>query len=196
MPEGLVALSAALKLCGWVSTLAVSPYAFITPDGSLMIAYRKPLLLCSLVLIAGCTDVQTTVYQEGLVTESGEPAYITIQHCLIGVRDGMPQRAIRNQEEAAEFAAEILERAKAGEDFAGLVRQYTDDSAPGIYKLANHGYESDAGGQIPSRAISARGSMVPGFGDVGFKLEVGEIGMASYDSTTSRFGYHIIKRIK
>lgn len=161
-----------------------------------MNACQKLLVLFSLALLVGCTDAQTTVYQEGLMTESGEPAYITIQHCLIGFRESMPERAIRSPEEAAEFAAEILEQAKAGEDFDSLVRQHTDDSAPGIYKLANHGYESDAGGQIPSRAIAARGSMVAGFGDVGFKLEVGEIGMASYDPAASPFGYHIIKRIK
>lgn len=130
------------------------------------------------------------------MTDTGEPAYITIQHCLIGVREAMPDRAMRNQEEAAKLAAELLEKAKTGDDFGDIVRQYTDDSAPGIYKLANHGYESDPNERVPSRVIHARGGMVSAFGDVGFALEVGEVGLAEYDLDTSPFGYHIIKRLK
>jgi parvulin-like peptidyl-prolyl isomerase len=38
--------------------------------------------------------------------------------------------------------------------------------------------------------------MVPAFGNVGFKLEVGEIGIADYDPLTSKYGYHIIKRVR
>jgi parvulin-like peptidyl-prolyl isomerase len=38
--------------------------------------------------------------------------------------------------------------------------------------------------------------MVPAFGDAGFPLKVGEIGMASYDSTKSPYGWHIVKRLK
>ena len=41
-----------------------------------------------------------------------------------------------------------------------------------------------------------REQMAPAFGDVGFKLEVGEVGLAEPNATTSPFGYHIIKRIK
>ncbi|MAW59971.1 MAG: hypothetical protein CMJ94_03930 [Planctomycetes bacterium] len=42
----------------------------------------------------------------------------------------------------------------------------------------------------------ARGAMAPAFGDVGFKLQVGEVGLAEPDAQKSPFGYHIIKRIK
>ena len=34
------------------------------------------------------------------------------------------------------------------------------------------------------------------FGDVGFELEVGEIGMADYDPEKSQYGWHIIKRLE
>jgi len=40
-----------------------------------------------------------------------------------------------------------------------------------------------------------RSAMVPAFGDVGFALEVGELGMAPYHDEASPFGWHIIKRI-
>jgi len=42
----------------------------------------------------------------------------------------------------------------------------------------------------------ARDSMVPAFGNVGFTLQVGQIGIADYDQTASPFGYHIIKRLQ
>jgi hypothetical protein len=38
--------------------------------------------------------------------------------------------------------------------------------------------------------------MVPAFGDVGFRITVGEVGLADYDAKASPFGLHIIKRIK
>ncbi len=40
----------------------------------------------------------------------------------------------------------------------------------------------------------SRGDMVPAFGDVGFTLQVGEVGMAPFDAQSSPFGFHIIKR--
>ena len=43
---------------------------------------------------------------------------------------------------------------------------------------------------------SARESMVRAFGDVSFKLRVGDIRMAPYDPQTSPYGWHILKRLK
>lgn len=40
-----------------------------------------------------------------------------------------------------------------------------------------------------------RAAMVPAFGDVGFSLEVGEVGLAGYDEKASPFGWHVIKRL-
>ena len=119
-----------------------------------------------------------------------EPDHITIQHVLVGFTGSVPGKNIsRTQDEAKKLADEILARAKKGENFDELVKKYTDDSAPGIYSMANHGVVS-AAGEYP------RGRMVAAFGDAGFPLQVGEIGMASYDSTKSPFGWHIVKRLK
>jgi hypothetical protein len=38
--------------------------------------------------------------------------------------------------------------------------------------------------------------MVPAFGNVGFSISPGNIGIADYDATASPFGWHIIKRLK
>ena len=97
----------------------------------------------------------------------------------------------RSKEAAAKLAAEVLEKAKSGEDFETMVKAYTDDSPPGIYKMANSGLPADTGAGVYSRD-----GMVPAFGNVGFKLEVGEYGMSEYDPTASPFGWHIIKRLK
>jgi parvulin-like peptidyl-prolyl isomerase len=40
-----------------------------------------------------------------------------------------------------------------------------------------------------------RAAMVPAFGDIGFALEPGEIGVAGYDDEASPFGWHVIRRI-
>ena len=116
-----------------------------------------------------------------------EPERIEIQHVLISFA-GTGTKARRSQAEAAELAVATLGRANAGEDFDALVRELTDDSPPGIYRLSNNGV-SPASGEYP------RGRMVAAFGNVGFDLGVGDIGMADFDPRTSPYGWHIIKRL-
>ncbi len=41
-----------------------------------------------------------------------------------------------------------------------------------------------------------RTGLVPAFGDVGFTLKVGEVGLATFDAEKSPFGFHIIKRLE
>ena len=121
---------------------------------------------------------------------ASEPDHITIQHVLIGFKGSVPGKSItRTQDEAKTLAEDVLARAKKGESFDELVKKYTDDSAPGIYKMANTGL-------TPADGEYARNRMVPAFGDAGFPLKVGEIGMAPYDTTKSPYGWHIVKRVK
>ena len=118
------------------------------------------------------------------------PAHIQVQHVLIGFTGSVPGKNIsRSKEEARTLAYQILDRAKAGEDFDALVRQYTDDSPPGIYGMSGTGVPA-AQGEYP------REQMVPAFGNVGFAIQVGEVGIADYDATASPFGYHVIKRLQ
>jgi parvulin-like peptidyl-prolyl cis-trans isomerase-like protein len=118
------------------------------------------------------------------------PEHITVQHILIGFRGSVGDKVIqRSKDEAKKLAYEILERARKGEDFDGLVRQYTDDSPPGIYSMSNNGVAA-APREFP------RGNMVPAFGNIGFAMSPGNIGIADYDPQASPFGWHIIKRLK
>jgi parvulin-like peptidyl-prolyl isomerase len=118
------------------------------------------------------------------------PAHIQVQHILIGFAGSVPNKNItRTADEAKTLAYQILARAKAGEDFDALVKQYTDDQPPGIYAMSGSGVP-------PSQGEYARDQMVPAFGNVGFAINVGEIGIADYDATKSPYGWHIIKRLR
>ncbi len=122
-----------------------------------------------------------------------EPEHISVQHILIGFAgSARGTKAQRTPEDAKKLAHDVLERAKKGEDFDALVKQYTDDRPPGIYAMANHGVTPRT---TAPREFERKG-MVAAFGDVGFKLAVGEIGMSDYDPAKSPYGYHIIKRLE
>jgi len=119
-----------------------------------------------------------------------EPQHVQVQHILIGFAGSIPGKNItRSREEAKKLAYEVLERARKGEDFDDLVREYTDDSPPGIYGMA-------AVGVSPGPGEFRRDGMVPAFGNVGFAISPGNIGIADYDQTTSPYGWHIIKRLQ
>jgi len=119
-----------------------------------------------------------------------EAEHIKVQHILIGFQGSVRGKNItRTKEEAKKLAYEILERAKKGEEFAALVKQYTDDAYPGIYGMSNNGVQ-------PGQGEYPRNRMVPAFGDTGFPLPVGGIGIADYDPQKSPYGWHIVKRIE
>ena len=124
-------------------------------------------------------------------TAPATPAeHIEVQHVLIGFEGKIPDKAVtRSQAEAEKLAAELLARARKGEDFDQLVQKYTDDQWPGIYGLANTGL-TPAEGEFP------RDGMVKGFSDIAFSLSPGNVDVAVYDPKASPYGWHIIKRIK
>ena len=200
-------------------------------------------------MVKTCRVVEGTVPQfdeviaRPMADIGDEPEQIRIQHILISFA-GTRTTATRTQEEAEALAAEILKRAKAGEDFDSLVIEFTDDpggkdtSPKGKYAMLNtgrHNDEADAKSaeiqkeamalqtalmaRVESKEITMdqakaefeeaakglrarlseiqwlpRGQMVPGFGNIGFALEVGEIGISNFDKIDSPFGWHIIKR--
>ncbi|MCH8126774.1 peptidylprolyl isomerase [candidate division KSB1 bacterium] len=122
---------------------------------------------------------------------NAEPDHVVVQHILIGY-DGAPRLNVsRSLEDAKTLAYDILERAKSGEDFEALSKEYSDDRPPGIYKLANNGVTPDQ-----TNGEYARGVMAKRFSDVSFSLKISEFGIADQDSTESPFGWHIIKRLE
>ena len=119
-----------------------------------------------------------------------EPDKVVVQHILIGFKKSVPNKTLeRSRKEARALAEHLLDRAEKGEDFDALVKEYTDDQYPGKMLLTNKGAS-----QI--RGATTRDQVVAKFGDLSFRLEVGEIGLASHHAALSPFGWHVIKRLE
>jgi parvulin-like peptidyl-prolyl isomerase len=100
------------------------------------------------------------------------PEQVRVRHILLtwkplGTQDD--RAAIHKQMEP------ILERARDGENFAELAKQFSDD-------YATKEYGGDTG-------LFPRGTMVPAFEEVAFALEPGEIS----DPVETVFGVHILR---
>ena len=117
-----------------------------------------------------------------------EAEHILVAHVLVSFA-GTKTKATRGQAAAERLAYEVLAKARKGDDFNKLIRDFSDDEGEGVYGLANHRIS-------PVGTEYERRKMVPAFGDVGFKLEAGSIGMSVFDAQKSPYGWHIIKRLK
>jgi parvulin-like peptidyl-prolyl isomerase len=134
--------------------------------------------------------VFTLALPVALAKKKPEPERVKVQHILVGFEGSVRGKKIsRDQAEARYLAYQLLERVEKGEDFEALVREYSDDRFPGVYRLSNKGV-------APGPGEYSRKNMVAAFGDVAFSLEVGEVGMADYDPESSPFGWHIVKRLE
>ena len=110
---------------------------------------------------------------------------VEVAHILIAFRGAMRSSQSRSKDEAEELTADLLARALNGEDFTALSKQHSNDPGGGPYTMS-----------IDGSVGFPRGSMAGAFGNVGWRLEVGQIGVADYDSQQSPFGWHIIKRLQ
>jgi peptidyl-prolyl cis-trans isomerase D len=119
------------------------------------------------------TDAEVDKYYEEHARDFETPHQMRAAHILIRVPEGAAAEA---EGKAKAAAAEALRRARAGEDFAKLARELSQD--PG--SAANGG---DLG-------FVAKGEMVPPFEEALFKLKKGEI---SAEPVKTPFGFHVIK---
>jgi parvulin-like peptidyl-prolyl isomerase len=99
--------------------------------------------------------------------------YVTVRHILLMFRatTDSAKQVIRKKMEG------ILEKAKAGEDFAKLAREYSED--PG---------SKNNGGLLEAE----KGQLVPSFEKVAFSIPIGEIS----DIVETQYGYHILKVVE
>jgi parvulin-like peptidyl-prolyl isomerase len=109
---------------------------------------------------------------------ANEPESIVARHILVAYQGGMRagSHITRSKAEARERAEEAKQRALAGEDFAALANEYSDDP----------GSAADGG----NLGRFTRGQMVPAFSDAAFRLQPGGVS----DVVESDFGFHVIQR--
>jgi peptidyl-prolyl cis-trans isomerase C len=105
-----------------------------------------------------------------------QPERVRASHVLIGTKDQSTGGDLADEQKKTKMklAEDVRKRAAAGEDFAKLAKEYSDD--PG---------SKDKGGEY----TFPRGQMVPEFEAAAFSLGTNQIS----DIVTTQFGYHIIK---
>ena len=122
------------------------------------------------------TDDEVKKFYDENPAKFEQPEMVRASHILLSTRDPETNKDLSDDQKAAKrkLAEELLKRARAGEDFAKLAKQYSED--PG---------SKDKGGeyQFP------RGQMVPEFEAAAFSLKTNEVS----EIITTQFGYHIIK---
>jgi len=125
------------------------------------------ILAAMIVYMIGCGKKEEPV-----------PDKIHAAHILLMYKGSMraPEDITRTKEEALQEIQKILDKVKAGGDFAELAQHYSDCPS------------SSKGGDLNE---FGRGVMAKPFEDAAFKLKIGEMS----DIVETPFGYHIIKRL-
>ncbi len=114
------------------------------------------------------TPAEAETYYKNNLQQYTTPEQVRASHILFQTQ-GKDEAAVQKQ------AEEILKRARAGEDFAALAKQYSEDEGSKVN-----------GGDLD---YFARGRMVPEFEQAAFNAQPGTI----TDLVKSQFGFHIIK---
>jgi hypothetical protein len=109
---------------------------------------------------------------------TAEEQKVAASHVLIQYKGSMraAPTITRSKDEAKKLATEIMAKAKKGQDFAALAKQYSDE--PGA---------KDRAGALGK---FSKGQMVKPFADAAFALKPGEISSV----VETDFGFHVIKR--
>jgi peptidyl-prolyl cis-trans isomerase D len=118
------------------------------------------------------TEAQLAEYYERHKEEFHQEAQVQARHIL---RKLPAEAGPENDEKARSVIESVQQRIQAGEDFAALAREFSEDPA-----------SAEQGGNL---GFFKRGEMVKPFEDVAFALQPGEMsGIVRTD-----FGYHLIK---
>jgi peptidyl-prolyl cis-trans isomerase NIMA-interacting 1 len=111
-------------------------------------------------------------------TPASPPEQVAAQHVLVAYKGakGAPKSVTRSKADAKKRAEEAAAKAKKGEDFSALVRDYSDDEGT-VDRLGSVGKFK-------------REAMAKPFSDAAFALKVDE----TSDVVETPFGFHVIKR--
>jgi foldase protein PrsA len=137
-----------------------------------MLVYLEERMLGNVFLSSKVTDGKLRDdYVKGLATNAYDNA--TVSHILISLT--LADGTARSQEDALKRANEIIAKLNAGEKFADLAKQYSDD--PG---------SKDNGGQYASTNVN---SWVAEFKQAVLSLPLNKVS----EPVLSPYGYHIIR---
>ncbi len=117
------------------------------------------------------SEDEISEYYEEHPDEFQNPKTVEARHILIKVGQDAADEDVAKAKEKIE---DILEKARSGQDFAELAKQYSE------------GPSKDKGGHLGS---FRREAMVKPFADKAFSMQAGDIS----DPVRTRFGWHIIK---
>jgi peptidyl-prolyl cis-trans isomerase D len=143
---------------------------FREPDRVQMVFIRYDPAALAASETPSAEDIQS-YYERNLNTQFTHPEQVRARHILISVA---PEATPQEKSAAKAKAEQLLERVKAGGDFAKLAQQYSDD--PGT---------RDRGGEL---GFFARGEMVKPFEQAAFKLKPGQVALVE-----SQYGYHVLQ---
>jgi len=125
------------------------------------------------------SEAEILKYYESNQETLQRPEMAQVRHVLFATRNADTGAEISDAAKAEKHlsAESVLKRARQGDDFPGLVREYSDDTS-----------SKERDGEY----IFSRGQMAPEFEAAAFSLDPGKIS----DIVTTGFGYHIIKLIQ
>ena len=122
------------------------------------------------------SDEEAKKYYDENPAKFEQAESVRVSHILLSTLDPGTRQPLPEDKKAdkRKLMADLLKRARAGEDFAKLAREFTEDTV-----------SRDAGGEY----TFPRGQMVPEFEAAAFSLNTNQVS----DVITTQFGYHIIK---
>ena len=121
------------------------------------------------------TDADVKKFYDDNPSRFEQPEMVRASHILISTKDASGNDLPDDKKKAKlKQIEDLLKRARDGEDFAAMAKQYSED--PG---------SKDKGGEY----TFPRGQMVPEFEAAAFSLKTNQIS----DVVTTSYGYHIIK---
>ncbi len=156
--------------------------AFVTLSGCVMTTFEgpgePPRVAASPLANSSASAKPGEAPAENPSEQAGQPTEIAARHLLVAYQGALraSPSVTRSKAEAQTRVAEAFKRAKAGEDFETLVKEFSDEPGAG-----------ERGGSL---GRFGHGMMVPAFEKVAFKLAPGEIS----DIVETPFGFHVIQR--
>jgi parvulin-like peptidyl-prolyl isomerase len=131
------------------------------------------------------TEDEAKKFYEDNPSKFEEPEMVHVSHILISTQDPVTKSDLPDDKKTAKrkLAEDILKRAKAGEDWGKLVKEYSEDQG-----------SKDKGGEytFPRASVDPNRAMVPEFENAAFALNPNQIS----DIVTTSYGYHIIKLLE